>query len=198
MLILLEPPPRAPLCTVASAAAGVSHRDDTGLVVIFSPSPPFLLFLLSQEFSGGWRMRIALARALLIRPALLILDEPTNHLVRARWRVGKDGARHRQSPVCAILRHPYFVVYQDLEACVWLEEELKTYPSILILISHSEDFLNGVCTNIMHLQNRKVRCFYLQRRQASRRRRDICFPPAPRQPLLSCTTPSRRLLAFSL
>jgi ATP-binding cassette subfamily F protein 2 len=78
----------------------------------------------TKEFSGGWRMRIALAKALFMRPMMLLLDEPTNHL--------------------------------DLEACVWLEEYLKEYNRILLLVSHSQDFLNGVCTNIIHLQSRKL------------------------------------------
>ena len=74
--------------------------------------------------SGGWRMRIALARALFIKPHLLLLDEPTNHL--------------------------------DLEACVWLEEELSNYKQILVLISHSQDFMNGVCTQVIHLNKQRL------------------------------------------
>ena len=39
----------------------------------------------------------------------------------------------------------------DLEACVWLEEYLALYPRCLVVVSHSEDFLNRVCTNIMEI-----------------------------------------------
>ena len=76
------------------------------------------------QFSGGWRMRLNLAQALLCRSDLLLLDEPTNHL--------------------------------DLDAVMWLERWLQSYPGTLILISHDRDFLDPIVTRIVHVENQKL------------------------------------------
>ena len=72
------------------------------------------------DFSGGWRVRLNLARALVARADLLLLDEPTNHL--------------------------------DLDAVLWLEGWLKSFPGTLIMISHDRDFLDAVVGQILHIE----------------------------------------------
>ncbi|KAK8137673.1 hypothetical protein PG984_003166 [Apiospora sp. TS-2023a] len=81
----------------------------------------------TKDMSGGWRMRVALGKALFVRPTLLLLDDPTAHL--------------------------------DLEACVWLEEYLKKWDRTLVLISHSQDFLNGVCNNMIDMRKQQLMYF---------------------------------------
>jgi ATP-binding cassette subfamily F protein 3 len=77
-----------------------------------------------DSFSGGWRMRVALASLLFSQPDLLLLDEPSNHL--------------------------------DLEAVLWLEDFLKSYPATIVLVSHERDFLNNVVDHILHLERGKT------------------------------------------
>lgn len=74
-----------------------------------------------KEFSGGWRVRLNLARALMCPSDLLLLDEPTNHL--------------------------------DLDAVLWLEEWLRRYQGTLLVISHDREFLDGVITHTLHLND---------------------------------------------
>jgi ATP-binding cassette, subfamily F, member 3 len=80
-----------------------------------------------REFSGGWRVRLNLARALMAPSELLLLDEPTNHL--------------------------------DLDAVLWLEEWLRRYQGTLLIISHDREFLDGVITHTMHLNDGKAKLY---------------------------------------
>jgi ATP-binding cassette subfamily F protein 3 len=79
------------------------------------------------DFSGGWRVRLNLARALMMPSDLLLLDEPTNHL--------------------------------DLDAVLWLEQWLLKYPGMLLMISHDREFLDGVTTHILHLNEGRAKLY---------------------------------------
>ena len=54
------------------------------------------------EFSGGWQMRIALARLLLQEPEVLLLDEPTNHLDIQSQRWLEQNLRNYRGAICII------------------------------------------------------------------------------------------------
>ena len=58
------------------------------------------------------------------------------------------------SPQILLLDEP--TNHLDMESCLWLEAKLATYARILVLTSHSQDFMNEVCTDIMHLQEGRL------------------------------------------
>jgi ATP-binding cassette, subfamily F, member 3 len=73
----------------------------------------------TDTFSGGWRMRIELAKLLLQSNDILLLDEPTNHL--------------------------------DIESIIWLEGFLRTFPGVVVIVSHDKMFLDNVTNRTIEI-----------------------------------------------
>ncbi|OCF62315.1 elongation factor 3 [Kwoniella mangroviensis CBS 10435] len=78
------------------------------------------------SLSGGWKMKLALARAILFKADILLLDEPTNHL--------------------------------DVLNVDWLINYLTSLTHCTsIIVSHDSDFLNRTITDVLHLNNFKLK-----------------------------------------
>nr|ODN91501.1 elongation factor 3 [Cryptococcus depauperatus CBS 7855] len=78
------------------------------------------------SLSGGWKMKLALARAILFKADILLLDEPTNHL--------------------------------DVLNVDWLINYLTSLTTCTsIIVSHDSDFLNRTITDVLHLNNFKLK-----------------------------------------
>ena len=77
-----------------------------------------------SDFSGGWRIRLNLGRALMTPSDLMLLDEPTNHL--------------------------------DLDATLWLQRWLASYPGTLVMISHDRDFIDATCERVMRIEHQRL------------------------------------------
>src|SRR5690606_35582668 len=78
----------------------------------------------TETFSGGWRMRIELAKLLLQSNDILLLDEPTNHL--------------------------------DIESIIWLEILLRSFPGVVVIVSHYKMFLDNVTNRTIEISLGKI------------------------------------------
>lgn len=110
------------------ATQGKEHISSVLLEFGFTDGPEGRQAQPVGSLSGGWKMKLALARAMLMKADVLLLDEPTNHL--------------------------------DVANVKWLQEYLKKHTDITsLIVSHDSGFLDEVCTDIYHYENKKLVCY---------------------------------------
>ena len=161
-----------------------------------------------SEFSGGWRMRIELAKILLRHPDLLLLDEPTNHLDIESIQWLEDFLKGSQSAVLLVSHDRAFIdnvctrtieitlgrIYDynvNYSRFVELrkerhEQQVRAYQNQQKMIQETEDFIERFrykATKAVQVQSRIKQLEKLDRLEVDLEdtsRLNLRFPPAPR------------------
>lgn len=168
----------------------------------------------TNEFSGGWRMRIELAKILLRRPDVFLLDEPTNHLdiESIQWledflktypgavvlvshdRAFLDTITNRTVEISVGKIYDYKVPYSqyvELHA-ERREQQMKAYINQQKMIKDTEDFIERFrykATKAVQVQSRIKQLEKLDRIEVDEEdmsKLNLKFPPAPRSGDLVC------------
>ncbi|MDE7111392.1 MAG: ABC-F family ATP-binding cassette domain-containing protein [Muribaculaceae bacterium] len=162
----------------------------------------------TSEFSGGWRMRIELAKLLLRRPDVLLLDEPTNHLdiESIQWleqfliqkagavvlvshdRAFIDNVTNRTIEISlgriydyAVNYSKYVVLHQER-----IEQQMRAYQNQQKQIADTEEFIERFrykATKAVQVQSRMKQLAKIERIEVDEvdtSRLNLRFPPAPR------------------
>lgn len=166
----------------------------------------------TSEFSGGWRMRIELAKILLKRPDLLLLDEPTNHLdiESIQWletflatcgaavllvshdRAFLDAVTSRTIELSLGKIYDYkvsYTKYKELRA-ERREQQMRAYENQQKMIADTEDFIERFrykATKAVQVQSRIKQLEKLERLEVDEEdtaRLHLKFPPAPHSGVL--------------
>lgn len=162
----------------------------------------------TSEFSGGWRMRIELAKLLLRRPDVLLLDEPTNHLdiESIQWlenflatkantvvlvshdRAFLDAVTMRTVEILLGQIHDYKVSYSKYVELrkERREQQLRAYENQQKQIQDTEDFIERFrykATKAVQVQSRIKQLEKIERIEVDEEDNSslrLKFPPAPR------------------
>lgn len=162
----------------------------------------------TSEFSGGWRMRIELAKLLLQRPDVLLLDEPTNHLdiesiqwlenfliTKARAvvlvshdRAFIDNVTHRTIEISLGKIYDYSVNYSKYVAlrAERIEQQMRAYNNQQKQIADTEAFIERFrykATKAVQVQSRMKQLAKIERIEVDEvdtSHLNLRFPPAPR------------------
>lgn len=162
----------------------------------------------TSEFSGGWRMRIELAKLLLMRPDVLLLDEPTNHLdiESIQWletflkqkanvvvlvshdRAFIDNVTNRTLEISCgkvydyqVNYSEYVVLHQDR-----IEQQMRAYENQQKQIQQTERFIERFrykATKSVQVQSRIKQLEKIEEievDEVDNSRLNLKFPPAPR------------------
>ena len=162
----------------------------------------------TSEFSGGWRMRIELAKILLQRPDVLLLDEPTNHLdiESIQWlenflitkakavvlvshdRAFIDNITNRTIEITCGKIYDYAVNYSKFVAlrAERLEQQMRAYRNQQKQIADTEEFIERFrykATKSVQVQSRIKQLAKIERIEVDEvdtSHLSLKFPPAPR------------------
>ena len=162
----------------------------------------------TSEFSGGWRMRIELAKILLQRPDVLLLDEPTNHLdiesiqclesflmtkakavvLVSHDRAFIDNVTNRTIEISCGKIYDYAVNYSKFVAlrAERLEQQMRAYRNQQKQIADTEEFIERFrykATKAVQVQSRMKQLAKIERIEVDEvdtSHLNLRFPPAPR------------------
>ncbi len=162
----------------------------------------------TSEFSGGWRMRIELAKILLQRPDLLLLDEPTNHLdiESIQWlekflttssstvllishdRAFLDNVTNRTIEITCGTIHDYNVNYSRYVVlhAERIEQQRRAYENQQKMIEETREFIERFryqATKAIQVQSRikqLEKIVPIEIDEVDNSRLNLKFPPAPR------------------
>jgi len=162
----------------------------------------------TAEFSGGWRMRIELAKLLLTRPDVLLLDEPTNHLdiESIQWlenflmtkakavvlvshdKAFIDNVTNRTIEISLGKIYDYAVNYSHFVVLRQerIEQQMRAYANQQKQIADTEQFIERFrykATKAVQVQSRMKQLAKIERievDEVDRSRLNLKFPPAPR------------------
>ncbi|MBL7858336.1 MAG: ABC-F family ATP-binding cassette domain-containing protein [Cyclobacteriaceae bacterium] len=110
-----------------------------------------------KEFSGGWRMRVMLAKLLLEKPSLLMLDEPTNHLDLPSIEWVENYLRNYEGAVIIVSHDRVFLDNVITKTVEVTQEQLISYEGNYSFYQEEKELRQEIQQNAYENQQQKIR-----------------------------------------
>jgi ATP-binding cassette, subfamily F, member 3 len=110
-----------------------------------------------KQFSGGWRMRVMLAKLLLEKPSLLMLDEPTNHLDLPSIEWVENYLRNYEGAVIVVSHDRTFIDNVANKTVEVTQQQLVTYEGNYSYYLQEKELREEIQQNAFENQQQKIR-----------------------------------------